>query len=783
MNFCTFESKFDTKPKARSADWGEVCQTLRAHKPVRSKELVKLWSPARYMDGASRGLEGVAEVTMAVFDFDDGHEPEDFFDLWDGLEFVAHSTFSSTPDKPKWRAIFPLLAPVPAAEWPAVVRKLRAALTADVSDPSCTDASRMFYIPSCPIGGESFAWAVARSGELLDPSIFDDVSEEPGTDPVLLPSTGDVPVSSAPSVDTRPGEAFEQEASWDDILPRHGWQRCGKSWKGQTVWTRPGKKRGEISAKTGDGPYGDRMYVFSSSTTLPCRRALTKFSVYALLDHGGDFAAAARSLKAKGYGSTSVSANGSAPPRGPGQDFDKQTGGQKRFALSDLGNAERMIDRHGDDLRYCALWGAWLVWNGRYWEKDENGGAGAVQAAIETVRSMQLEAVELVGSEREALGKWSFSCESSSRINNMLGLAKSLKGVPITPSDIDSHDHLICCENGTFNLLTGQLEEHRREDLITRMVPAKYSPEADCPLWVEFLERIIPDPSILRYIWKAVGYSLWGGSDEQTFFFLYGAQGANGKSTFVETLIDILGEYARQTPTDTLMVQRGQSGATNDLARLKGVRLIVAPETEDGGRLNEGLIKRLTGGDTVTARFLHQEFFDFRLQGKIWMTGNHKPQIRGTDGAIWRRVALLPFHVVIPVEERDRGLKAKLLAERDGIFSWMIDGYLAWRREGLEKPAAIVEAVDEYRTEQDSMGRFLDENVEYDKNFTVSSSDLYKRYALWSKSNGEYAVSQTRFSKDLKARGILVDKNGAGNMVVRGMALRHDENDGVYRGD
>ena len=316
---------------------------------------------------------------------------------------------------------------------------------------------------------------------------------------------------------------------------------------------------------------------------------------------------------------------------------------------------------------------------------------------------------------------------------------------------------LLPVANGTLDLRSGQLGEHRREHRMTRTTAVAWSPCAVCPTWLAFLERVLPDAEVRDFIRRAVGYSLTGSVAEQKLFFLYGS-GRNGKSVFLEILEALAGEYSTPTRMETLTINRG--AIPNDIAALAGARVVTVSETAEGARLNESLVKDLTGGDAISARFLRQEFFTFKPQFKLWIRGNHKPQIRGSDDGIWRRLMLVPFTVQIPLDEVDHDLPAKLRAELPGILNWAVQGCLEWQAGGLRPPEAVTAAVGEYRGEMDILGQFINECCVAIPGAITTAKALYSAYSKWCADSGEQAVAQRRFGMALSERGFERVKSG-----------------------
>jgi putative DNA primase/helicase len=280
------------------------------------------------------------------------------------------------------------------------------------------------------------------------------------------------------------------------------------------------------------------------------------------------------------------------------------------------------------------------------------------------------------------------------------------------------------------------------------------------------------DAELVRFVQKAVGYSLTGSTEEQCLFMLYGT-GANGKSTLLQTVSGLLGDYARQTRTETLLVQRGD-GVRNDLARLQGARFVSAVEVEGGRRLAEALVKQLTGGDRIAARFLYGEHFEFRPAFKLWLAVNHRPSVQGTDHAIWRRIRLLPFTVTIPEAEQDKRLMEKLQAELPGILRWAVEGCLVWQQEGLKPPKAVQQAIGEYRAEMDVLAAFIEQCCTLGPQQKVGTSTLYAEYGAWCTEMGETAMTQKALAGTLKERGCTSGRTKA-ERFWSGIALREDE--------
>lgn len=446
----------------------------------------------------------------------------------------------------------------------------------------------------------------------------------------------------------------------------------------------------------------------------------------------------------------------------------------KQFKLSELGNAERLVARHGKDIRYCHEWNKWLIWTGTHWQIDLTG--EVERRAKETIRAIYSEVAETEDEEkRAALAKHAAKSETNRAISAMVELAKSEPGIPVLSDQLDSDIWLLNCKNGTLDLRTGELRPHNRKDYITRIIPTEYNPYADFEEWAKFLHRIMNDNAeLISFLQRAVGYSLTGSTREQCLFMLYGC-GANGKTTFLEAISDVLAGYAQRTPTDTLLA-KDTSGISNDIARLKGARFVVASEVEEGKRMAESLVKQMTGGEKMTARFMRAEYFEFMPHFKLWVGTNHKPVIRGTDQAIWRRIKLIPFNVTIPPEERDKNLLNKLRREMPGILNWAVMGCMDWQKNGLGEPEEVIKATNDYRSEMDVLTRFITDCCTTNTQRSIKSSVLYKKYAEWSRDNNEFTLSQTKFSTRMQEKGFSKIRTSRG-MVWEGIAIVDDDAD------
>ena len=460
-----------------------------------------------------------------------------------------------------------------------------------------------------------------------------------------------------------------------------------------------------------------------------------------------------------------------SPPNSTG-DSDDAT----RFPLTEYGNAERLVEQCGPEIRYCHVFGEWLDWNGERWLANTSG--EVVRLAKLVVRGIYSEAARVRDKKlREGIAEWAKKSERSAAITAMLKLAESEPGIPVSPEELDSDHWLLNCLNGCVDLHTGEMKPHNPRDLITKLVPVNYDPGATYPRWKQFLEEVFEHhPDIIPFIQNAVGYSITGDTREECLFLLWGT-GRNGKGTFLKTLATMLAGYAGTADFSTFVQRRYDCGPRDDIAVLRRKRFVSAQESREGSALAESIVKALTGGDRIRARLLYQNSDEFDPSHKFWLATNHRPVIRGTDPAIWSRIKLIPFDVSFEGRE-DKTLKTSLVKELPGILAWAIEGCLRWQARGLEFPESVVNATQEYRHDSDLLARFVEDCCVTHMYAKAQARKLYERYRTWAEQSGEIVLSETAFGSRLRDRGFGRSHKAQGN-VYAGIGIRDgNEHDG-----
>ncbi len=425
--------------------------------------------------------------------------------------------------------------------------------------------------------------------------------------------------------------------------------------------------------------------------------------------------------------------------------------------------ALRFSRQHADVLRYVAGWGRWLCWVGTRWCED------STLSVFDQARAI-CRAASAECSEQE---KTATRLAAAATVAAVERLARADRRHAATVEQWDSDPWLLNTPAGTVDLRTGAIHAHDRRQYLTKLAAA--GPDGDCPLWLRFLDRVTDgDTELQAFLQRVVGYCLTGITREHALFFMYGT-GANGKSVFLSTIAGLVADYAKTAPASAFTASSGEQHPT-DLAGLRGARFVTAIETEDGRWWAEAKIKALTGGDRITARFMRQDFFEYVPQFKLVVAGNHKPGLRNVDEAIRRRLHLIPFTVTIPESERDKDLPEKLKAEWPGILAWAIEGCLAWQHEGLNPPAVVREATEEYLATEDALGRWMEERCALGPRLAGAAGALFGDWTAWCEATGEKPSSQKMFAEKLKARpGI--EKVRSGHSRTRGfagIALRGD---------
>lgn len=420
------------------------------------------------------------------------------------------------------------------------------------------------------------------------------------------------------------------------------------------------------------------------------------------------------------------------------------------YDMTDTGNAQRLRNKYVGNIKYSYIQKEWYYWTGKVWQVDNSGEIKKLADVI--IDDMKKEAFRADGDIQDELLKWCNRTASSKGKTNMITETQHLEGIPVQPDEFDAYTDYINCQNGIVNLRTGELLPHDSNFMMTRICYTDYDTTCGEPkLWLKFLNDVCNgDKELINYLQKCVGYSLSGSIREQCAFFIYGI-GNNGKSTFLDTISDLMGTYASNVQPETIMVKKNDGGANSDIARLKSSRFVTSVEPNEGVRLNEGLVKQLTGGDKVTCRFLYGKEFEYVPEFKIWIGTNHKPTIRGTDVGIWRRIKLIPFEVNIPKDKVDKTLKYKLRKELPQIFNWAVQGCIKWQQEGLELPKCVQDATKEYKAEMDILTNFMEQCVEIDYKSPepIMAPQLFNLYTVWAQKNNEYQMTSRKFYTEI----------------------------------
>lgn len=441
--------------------------------------------------------------------------------------------------------------------------------------------------------------------------------------------------------------------------------------------------------------------------------------------------------------------------------FNEETG-------SDTGSAGIFQRIQGQNVRYLHGAGVWLIWAGTHWTSDKNGeitrralcvtehwigrAKKAFNESIKLANNGDKEGSELAAALANEFRKFALQTQNVRKIRDFLEIAKAHPDLAITSRDLNSNPWLINTRNCTINLQTGDIYKHRREDLINRIAGCDYLPESQTPAFDAFLNSSMPDKDMQDFLQRIIGYTATGSNKEQVFFVHFGA-GGNGKSVFLEATRAALGDYAQAAESSTFIAEPNErsSSIPNDLARLDGVRSVFVPDVPQGGKWKDGIIKQITGGDTITARYLHKEFFDFEPVAKIHVRANHRPKAEDDDG-FWRRARLIPWEV--QPQHKDRALPEKLKQELPGILAWIVAGAIRWHALGLEAPVRVTEATSAYRQEQSGIQDWIDECCYVKDGLFTPLAYLHQSYEEWTKEEGiKYPFSKRKLADKLESLG------------------------------
>ncbi len=576
-----------------------------------------------------------------------------------------------------------------------------------------------------------------------------------------------------------PGDDYNARGSWKDLLTEHGWTAVwGDSTR--TYWRRPGKTFG-ISAVTGGGE-GDYFYSWTTSTVLPAEEAMSKWRVYAILEHGSDFHAAATKLKADGYGETAPPPTRpvlTTIPMGSSGNVDGNTARlpepenepAQTLERSDDGNALALIHRYGHRIRFCPERGRWLHWTGNRWEWCPPTGGVIREYAKTIARELDDDDAAALRHKQRSLG--------AIGTTSMLIQAATDTRIVVALDQLDARPYELNTPAGIVDLRTGHLAAADPTHLHTRITAASPVEDADPDRWLRFLADTFDGHDELPgYMQRLVGYSVTGVVRDHVLPFLFGA-GANGKGVFLETVRAVLGDYATTAPSGFLMA-KNYAGHETEIARLAGARMVVCSEINEGDRFDEAKVKQLTGGDALTARFMRQDHFTFPPTHKLWLMGNHQPSVTSGGHSFWRRLRIVPFVNTVPESKRVDDLQG-ILAEKDGgaILHWIITGAAAYFAGGLQEPESVRSATEEYAKEQDTVARFVADRCHVGGGTTVKIkvTALREAYEQWCTAEGDPPVKPRTFGLTLRTRFQVTDSRTNRDRFYAGITLLSDEED------
>ncbi len=422
------------------------------------------------------------------------------------------------------------------------------------------------------------------------------------------------------------------------------------------------------------------------------------------------------------------------------------------FNRTDAGNAIRLVNDHGENIRYCSEMKEWYVFNDCIWDLDTSG--QIYQKGKLTAMNILSSALNIT--EETAKKRWighGLKMESQIGLKNMIESAQNEPGIPIFITQFDTNKDYVCVGNGIIDLQSSKLLPFNKKEYITKQISVEYNKDAQCPLFLNFLSEILcHDIEMVNFIKRLFGYALTGYITEQ-FFIIFQGNGANGKTTLMNTIMSIFGVYAKTTDPETITHQKYGHSSTNDLAALNGARLLSVSENEKGMVIDEGRVKRMTGGEPIPCRFLFKEWFDLHPEFLIILSTNHEPIVQAHDDSIWRRIKKIVFNAKFEDDACDPDLEDKLKDESEGILSWIIEGSKEWYELGLKVPDSVCFETDKYKDELDVVGEFIEQCCILDKDLSVSVGEIYFFYKYWCLYTDNRKTSKRGFSGELRDRG------------------------------
>ncbi|MEU4235108.1 phage/plasmid primase, P4 family [Nonomuraea sp. NPDC026600] len=574
-----------------------------------------------------------------------------------------------------------------------------------------------------------------------------------------------------------PGDDYNERATWEEILiGRLRWTCLGR-FGGEVRWLHP-NATSDLSATTGRND-GDNLWVFSTNTEFEPQRVYDKFGAYTLITQGSTsaaaFSAAAKELRSQGYGSraerddfrdlvapavdgnTALAIVHQLRPENATKNTPQHRG--------HLRMAERFVTEHSNTLRHVHGIG-WHRWDGARWAADDQ--RADIQAAVATAKNALEEVAALpAGQERDDLYKDARKTENASGTEGMLKFAAALPPISTASKALDADPYLFNTPGGTLNLKTGTIKANDRADLITKAAGAAFANEGS-PEWDAFLVRILPDPEVRAFLQRLIGYAMLGKVTEHVMLIFTG-MGANGKGTTRDALMAAFGDYAIEIDPAMLMESKHERHGAFKM-RLRGARLVFCSETEKGRRFAEATMKRLVGGDPIEANLMHKNPITFDPSHTLIMLTNHLPAVSGDDPAVWRRLLVVPFDVVIPERERDTTLSDRLRDAAPAILAWAYQGWLDYQQQGLNPPEAVRKRTEAYQADSDALGRFLDERIITNPHSHVKARDLFAAWNQWCYDNGEMPTPEKAFADSMSQRGF-AKKRGAAGVAYHGLML------------